>query len=851
MSREQQTQELMDEEPTRSWQPLAVQQQQHLAGSCGSLTGVGLSTPIRHTKSSGRQLASNQQQQQQEFSSSSTSGLSSIGVAAGGGGGDWTPMNDAASTGSSSSGWRHLTSSPSRRAAHLQAEGHQTTHQSGRRPSPHCWSSESLLKDSHSSTGGRWSDHPHHPVDSDREPFIPPPPLLDFETANLLPPLGIDVSSPSDDLRFLSVPSGQAHSDQEPDRNGGGSGAAVNWVQIPPQYATLRRPARSGSGPDGYSTSTALRRPRSSSNNSQAHGGTTPTPSWMDSHSDHDPSVSGGCHRTVGADGISRKCTCGQKMRLQQQQHHHHNSNHQQQLHQQQQNGAASLYAAGPSDSHQMMSGGHIRSDDGISGIATLRRPVKRKGRSQLLGVQQMTAASSSPPPPTPSPSQAGGGNQSVTAAAAAAAAILQQPKLETSVLLDKLLRAGALRPEDYLVLSRMERMIMANHAAGGNNLGQSSSGARIRQPKSNGQDRSQSQQSIMSPSDSVGSEMHRRGEFEFSGNKHLNPSGQQQQQQSSENLYDSSSSVQSSMVQQQQQHYPRRLSAGNNGLEVPLRMQSIQLPTTRPSPGPSPFDYYSSPVTYPSGSGGSASGRGSAQSVAVSDSSPGQQHSILQQQQQSQVVSQQQQQQQHGRLSAAANTSEGLYSSPSGGPYQPALPSLPSSRCCPCCGSPSHPQLSQQQHQQHHHHHHHHHHHTCSLCGGGPHLSAGTAAVNPSSSSSSSATAAVAASSNYSGYANGTKMMMQQPATGSMASSGYGYTMPTAGTGRHFSAGDQFQSTGQSIPIKYPSAIGSTSTVGNIGVGQQQPALVLGKVAQQPGVRTELHPLPSNEPIR
>ena len=49
-------------------------------------------------------------------------------------------------------------------------------------------------------------------------------------------------------------------------------------------------------------------------------------------------------------------------------------------------------------------------------------------------------------------------------------------PKLETSVLLDKLLRAGALRPEDYLVLSRMERMIMATHTSQSSRLKASSS---------------------------------------------------------------------------------------------------------------------------------------------------------------------------------------------------------------------------------------------------------------------------------------------------------------------------------------------------------------------------------------
>ncbi len=158
----------------------------------------------------------------------------------------------------------------------------------------------------------------------------------------------------------------------------------------------------------------------------------------------------GGCHRTaIGSDGISRKCTCGQKMRLQQQQ-------------QQQQ---SSLYP------DMMGGGGHIRSEDGLAGIATLRRPVKRKVRNQLPGsnnVQLQAGQGSSPAGSGAGPVNSG--NLGISSGSSATAAgLLQQPKMETSVLLDKLLRAGALRPEDYLVLSRMERMIMANHAAGGN----------------------------------------------------------------------------------------------------------------------------------------------------------------------------------------------------------------------------------------------------------------------------------------------------------------------------------------------------------------------------------------------
>ncbi len=82
-------------------------------------------------------------------------------------------------------------------------------------------------------------------------------------------------------------------------------------------------------------------------------------------------------------------------------------------------------------------------------------------------------------------------------------------PKLETSVLLDKLLRAGALRPEDYLVLSRMERMIMANHLS---SAGQQQQSARIRPSSKMGQPTTAS-----SPADS-GVDMRR--EFELNATK-------------------------------------------------------------------------------------------------------------------------------------------------------------------------------------------------------------------------------------------------------------------------------------------------------------------------------------------
>lgn len=817
MSQQQHSLELMEEEQSaRNWQPLTVQQQQ--AGSCGSLTAIGLheTTPSRHQqqplKSSQRLLA------QQDFISTASCRISpSIGGAASNAPGSsecWTPLNDTASNSSSSSGWRHLASSPPRRSQHHHQEA-VTNSMSSRRLSPHCWSSENLLNKDHH-PGNRWtsssdplsSHYLHHPasagltgIESDREPFIPPPPLLDFETANLLPPLGIDVSSPSDDHHFLSVPSSDSKGDpvvrhathSEGNGRGNGGDAGVNWVQIPPQYATLRgRPSRNGNGNavDGYSL-TAVRKPRG--NNNSHHTPSSASSGWMDA--DHDSSVSsssgGACHRTaIGSDGVSRKCTCGQKMRLQQ---GHNNS---------------SLYP----EMSSPMSGGHIHSEDGLAGIATLRRPVKRKVRNPLPGSGQLPTAGSN----------VNNGNPASTPATS----LLQQPKMETSVLLDKLLRAGALRPEDYLVLSRMERMIMANHAAGGNSL----SGARVRQPKSSSSDRQQNplqqQQQIVSPAES-GTDMRR--DFDF-GPKQLNsiglPVSNQPQLASSENLYDSASGP-SSMTQQQ---YQRRLSAGNNGLDATvaqLRMQQpIQLPNNRPSPSPSsPFDYYSSSLA--SYASNPVTGRGSSLGSASGD------HSLAQPQQQ----------QQPNRIgnSGGVSNAEGLYSVAQGGPYQP-LASLPTSSRCPCCGSPSHPQLQQQ----HHHHHHHHIHHTCSLCGGGPHLSRGPASVPASSSN------------NYSGYAgNSGKMMIQQqqPAT---ASSGYGFATSTA---RHFSAStgieQQFAgNSGGAVASKYP-AIGlsgssnSGTAVANLQA-QSQPAMVMGKgLSQQLGVRTELHSLPSNEPIR
>uniref|UniRef100_A0A0P5Q7N8 Rhomboid 5 (RHBDF2), mRNA protein n=1 Tax=Daphnia magna TaxID=35525 RepID=A0A0P5Q7N8_9CRUS len=804
MSQQQHPQELLeDEQTTRNWQPLAVQQ----AGSCGSLTAIGLhqNTPNRHQQ---QPLKSSQRLLGQQDLCRISPAAGGVGNSNAPGGTEcWTPLNDTASNSSSSSGWRHLASSPPRRSQQHHQEA-VTNSMSSRRLSPHCWSSENLLnQDLH--PANRWtsssdplsSHYIHHPssagstgVESDREPFIPPPPLLDFETANLLPPLGIDVSSPSDDHHFMSVPLSDSNADAivqqhvEGKARGNGGDAGVNWVQIPPQYATLRgRPSRNGNGSaaDGYSL-TAVRKPRG--NNNLHHPPSSTSSGWMDV--DHDSSVSsnsgGACHRTsIGSDGISRKCTCGQKMRLQQ---GHNNS---------------SLYP----EMSSAMGGGHIRSEDGLAGIATLRRPVKRKVRNPLPGSGQL---------PPAGVSNANNGNS----ATPSATSLLQQPKMETSVLLDKLLRAGALRPEDYLVLSRMERMIMANHAAGGNSLNQS--GARVRHPKSSSTDRQQNplqqqqQQQIVSPAES-GTDMRR--EFDF-GSKQLNsiglPVSNQPQVASNENLYDSASGP-SSMAQQQ---YQRRLSAGNNGLDVTagqLRMQQ-QLPSNRPSPSPSsPFDYYNSSLA--SYSSNPVTGRGSSLGSANGD------HSLAQPQQQLPSRN-------------SSGNADGLYSMAQSGPYQP-LASLPTAgRCCPCCGSPSHPQL------QHHHHHHHHIHHTCSLCGGGPHLASGPASVPVSSSNS------------YSGYAGNSGKMMIQQQQPAAASSGYGFATSTA---RHFSAStgieQQFAgNNGGAVASKYP-AIGSSASNNSGAAGlqaQSQPAMVLGKgLAQQIGVRTELHSLPSNEPMR
>lgn len=267
-------------------------------------------------------------------------------------------------------------------------------------------------------------------------------------------------------------------------------------------------------------------------------------------------------------------------------------------------------------------------------------------------------------------------------ASAGAGSAGSALPKLETSVLLDKLLRAGALRPEDYLVLSRMERMIMANHVSAGQQQQQPLqppppvSSSRVRQATKGGL-------SATSPADSGVVDMRREFELNAASSAKMNISAGQvmttilqrstvldgililrgSPQLSSENLYDTQSSL----------NYPRRSSASSDRTSLlPAGMQqqpsaiassTSSIRSERPSPGP--MDYY-----YGATGGG---GR--------SDPSGG-----FHQQQ---------------------RTSEPYQQQPSS-LYGPAV--VPTAgRCCPCCGSPSHPQQLAQ-------------HHACNLCGGGPH---------------------------------------------------------------------------------------------------------------------------------
>jgi hypothetical protein len=96
--------------------------------------------------------------------------------------------------------------------------------------------------------------------------------------------------------------------------------------------------------------------------------------------------------------------------------------------------------------------------------------------------------------------------------------------------------------------------------------------------------------------------------------------------------------------------------------------------------------------------------------------------------------------------------------------------------------------------------------------------------------------------------------IQQQQPTT--VASPGYGFA---TATGRHFSStgmDQQFNNGGNAGNSKYP-AIGSSGVSSNAGgssSSQPQQPVQLAKGlnhSQQLGVRTELHSLPSNEPIR
>jgi hypothetical protein len=99
---------------------------------------------------------------------------------------------------------------------------------------------------------------------------------------------------------------------------------------------------------------------------------------------------------------------------------------------------------------------------------------------------------------------------------------------------------------------------------------------------------------------------------------------------------------------------------------------------------------------------------------------------------------------------------------------------------------------------------------------------------------------------------------IQQQQPTAVLASPGYGFA--SSSTGRHFSSAGMDpafnNSGGGSLNSKYP-AIGSSSVSGgNSGTSpgpSLQPGLAKGGLnhSQQLGVRTELHSLPSNEPIR
>lgn len=556
----------------------------------------GLATPIRH-RSMDQQKCSSHRLQEILISSA-----------------EW---NDC---GNGSSSWRNLSGGiPLRPHQQQQIQQHQQRVSGNIRQSQ--WSES--LKDIRSGcvidgTGSTYGDSGSSGCGGP-EPFIPPPPLLDFETSSLLPPLGLDVSSPSDDVHFLSIPVS--------------SGSAVGCdaeesqpppppadYSIPAQYATLRRPIRISSD-----ASRSVGSGVASEHSHHMH--------WLKSETDLLGEASG-CHSK--SDGLSmRKCTCGQKMRL---------SSFQDTMISHRSSGGSGM-------------GTGVASDDGLTGIATIRRPIKRKGRnssqssSVSIGSSQQQQQSSHP---------AG--------------------KLETSVLLDKLLRAGALRPEDYLVLSRMERMIMASH-----NTSVGSARGNAASTKSS---KSSSSLSAGSPTDS-GVDMRREFDYPQSTSVNSGVSGIVKSGGSPpESLYDvnplrrSSATGLSDHGSHTQQHLPQRMHPQQRG-------SSKEFLDHPPPPTP---DYYS--MSYPH------SGRSSDlhhHSVHSQHAQPPP-HSLVS----------------HPPYSSERNGSSGGVGS-GGGVDNGSISSysgsagLYSTNRCPCCGSPSHPGVNL-------------HSACCTLCGGGPH---------------------------------------------------------------------------------------------------------------------------------
>ena len=579
----------------------------------------GLATPIRH-RSKEQQKCSSQRLQEILISSA-----------------EW---NDCADNGSSS--WRNLSGGiPLRPHQQQQIQQHQQRISGNIRQGQ--WSES--LKDIRSGcvidgAGSTYGDSGSSGCGGS-EPFIPPPPLLDFETSNLLPPLGLDVSSPSDDVHFLSIPASsasaigcEAEESQPP--------PPPADYSIPAQYATLRRPIRIGSdGSRGGGVAV------SGEHSHHMH--------WLKSETDLLGEASG-CHSK--SDGLSmRKCTCGQKMRL--------NSFH---------DSAMSHRSSGSGIGGGGMGSG-MASDDGLTGIATIRRPIKRKGRSASQTNSQQHQQHQQQQHQQQQQQQ-----QSSHAAG----------KLETSVLLDKLLRAGALRPEDYLVLSRMERMIMASHSSSGGSGGSGGSGrGNVSASAKSATSKSSSSLSAGSPSDS-GVDMRREFDYPLSASVNSSVGGIVSKSSGSppESLYDVNPPRRSSATglsdhgsHATQQHLPPRM----HPQQQQQRGSSKEFLDHPPLPTP---DYYS--MSYPH------SGR----------SSDLHHHS---------VHSQHPQPAAHSLISHPPYSDRSGGGSGSGGGDSGSISSysgsagLYSTNRCPCCGSPSHPGVNL-------------HSACCTLCGGGPH---------------------------------------------------------------------------------------------------------------------------------